>query len=258
MSTTPSFWLDQLGSRPSRPALAGDREADVCIIGGGFTGLWTKYQLQRADPEPASSRCWRHSRWGSGRRDATAGGCWASCRGTADAWRARGGAGWPAGDGPGHAADRRGDRRRRGRGEHRVRLEARRDRDRGPGASDTQLTRLRELVDAERRDLGEGPGVAAAGRRRDGGRRSTSTGCVAGLHAALRAGAAGTAGRRPGGGAIRGRWRRRCRRSSASSSCCVEVRSARGGPTRRLGVLMRTPETTAIWFVDGSTRTGSP
>ncbi len=50
MSTTPSFWLDQLGSRPSRPALAGDREADVCIVGGGFTGLWTAYELKRADP----------------------------------------------------------------------------------------------------------------------------------------------------------------------------------------------------------------
>src|SRR6185312_1263814 len=50
MSTTPSFWLDQLGPRPSRPALAGDREVDVCIVGGGFTGLWTAYELCRADP----------------------------------------------------------------------------------------------------------------------------------------------------------------------------------------------------------------
>jgi glycine/D-amino acid oxidase-like deaminating enzyme len=33
-----------------RPALAGPREADVCIVGGGFTGLWTAYELRRADP----------------------------------------------------------------------------------------------------------------------------------------------------------------------------------------------------------------
>jgi glycine/D-amino acid oxidase-like deaminating enzyme len=50
MSTAPSFWLDQLGPRPRRPALSGSREADVCIIGGGFTGLWTAYELKRADP----------------------------------------------------------------------------------------------------------------------------------------------------------------------------------------------------------------
>ena len=50
MSTAPSFWLDQLGSRPRRPALSGGREADVCIVGGGFTGLWTAYELKRADP----------------------------------------------------------------------------------------------------------------------------------------------------------------------------------------------------------------
>jgi glycine/D-amino acid oxidase-like deaminating enzyme len=50
MSMAPSFWLDQLGSRPRRPALTGEREADVCIVGGGFTGLWTAYELKRADP----------------------------------------------------------------------------------------------------------------------------------------------------------------------------------------------------------------
>ncbi len=50
MSSAPSFWLDQLGSRPRRPPLSGDREADVCIVGGGFTGLWTAYEIKRADP----------------------------------------------------------------------------------------------------------------------------------------------------------------------------------------------------------------
>jgi glycine/D-amino acid oxidase-like deaminating enzyme len=50
MFTAPSFWLDQLGSRPRRPALTGSHEADVCIVGGGFTGLWTAYELKRAEP----------------------------------------------------------------------------------------------------------------------------------------------------------------------------------------------------------------
>jgi glycine/D-amino acid oxidase-like deaminating enzyme len=33
-----------------RPALAGDREADVAIVGAGFTGLWTAYYLAEHDP----------------------------------------------------------------------------------------------------------------------------------------------------------------------------------------------------------------
>ncbi len=46
-----SRWLAQLSPLgPPRPALSGFREADVCIVGGGFTGLWTAYELRRADP----------------------------------------------------------------------------------------------------------------------------------------------------------------------------------------------------------------
>jgi glycine/D-amino acid oxidase-like deaminating enzyme len=46
-----SFWFDQLGGMPEpRPALEGHVEADVCIVGGGYTGLWTAYELRRADP----------------------------------------------------------------------------------------------------------------------------------------------------------------------------------------------------------------
>lgn len=46
-----SFWVDQLGGEPqARPALPGAREADVCVVGAGFTGLWTAYELRRADP----------------------------------------------------------------------------------------------------------------------------------------------------------------------------------------------------------------
>ncbi|HWD74276.1 MAG TPA: FAD-binding oxidoreductase [Solirubrobacteraceae bacterium] len=50
MSRTPSFWLDQVGPERRRPPLDGVRDADVCIVGGGFTGLWTAYELRRADP----------------------------------------------------------------------------------------------------------------------------------------------------------------------------------------------------------------
>lgn len=33
-----------------RPPLPGDREADVCVVGAGYTGLWTACYLKRADP----------------------------------------------------------------------------------------------------------------------------------------------------------------------------------------------------------------
>ena len=43
-----SHWYDELPAY--RPALPGDRDADVCIVGAGYTGLWTAYYLKRADP----------------------------------------------------------------------------------------------------------------------------------------------------------------------------------------------------------------
>ncbi len=47
-----SFWWDSLGG-PSAPRspLDGDREADVCVVGAGYTGLWTALELKRAQPD---------------------------------------------------------------------------------------------------------------------------------------------------------------------------------------------------------------
>ncbi|MBF4606599.1 NAD(P)/FAD-dependent oxidoreductase [Curtobacterium sp. VKM Ac-1393] len=50
-----SFWLDQLASTgrddlAPRPPLDGDTTADVAIVGGGLTGLWTAWYLHQADP----------------------------------------------------------------------------------------------------------------------------------------------------------------------------------------------------------------
>src|SRR5271166_737151 len=45
------FWWRSLGGQPpARPPLAGPGEADVAIVGAGFTGLWTAYYLKRARP----------------------------------------------------------------------------------------------------------------------------------------------------------------------------------------------------------------
>jgi glycine/D-amino acid oxidase-like deaminating enzyme len=43
------LWADA-EPRPDRPGLEGDRDADVAIVGAGFTGLWTAYYLAKADP----------------------------------------------------------------------------------------------------------------------------------------------------------------------------------------------------------------
>ena len=45
-----SFWYSAIGLPAPRPALDGSVEADVCVVGGGYTGLWTAYYLKKADP----------------------------------------------------------------------------------------------------------------------------------------------------------------------------------------------------------------
>jgi glycine/D-amino acid oxidase-like deaminating enzyme len=47
-----SYWHDSLPeeSLAPRAPLAGDTDADVAIIGGGLTGLWTAWYLQQREP----------------------------------------------------------------------------------------------------------------------------------------------------------------------------------------------------------------
>ncbi|MFE1784705.1 NAD(P)/FAD-dependent oxidoreductase [Streptomyces sp. NPDC059506] len=45
-----SFWYAQTGLPAPREPLPGDATADVCIVGGGYTGLWTAYYLKKAAP----------------------------------------------------------------------------------------------------------------------------------------------------------------------------------------------------------------
>ena len=46
-----SFWWQDIGLEPQRPPLDGDIDVDVCIVGAGYTGLWTAYALQQAAPD---------------------------------------------------------------------------------------------------------------------------------------------------------------------------------------------------------------
>jgi glycine/D-amino acid oxidase-like deaminating enzyme len=45
-----SFWLDQPDAPERLPALTADAEADLAIVGGGFTGLWTALLATERDP----------------------------------------------------------------------------------------------------------------------------------------------------------------------------------------------------------------
>jgi glycine/D-amino acid oxidase-like deaminating enzyme len=44
------FWLDQPGAPEPLPALAGATTADLAVVGGGFTGLWTALLAKERDP----------------------------------------------------------------------------------------------------------------------------------------------------------------------------------------------------------------
>lgn len=49
--TAVSFWLESCGDDLTpRPGLQGSLDADVAILGAGYTGLWTAYYLLRGDP----------------------------------------------------------------------------------------------------------------------------------------------------------------------------------------------------------------
>jgi len=51
----PSWWLEEAlaaeGNPPPAPALTGEATADVAIVGGGYTGLWTALALREHAPE---------------------------------------------------------------------------------------------------------------------------------------------------------------------------------------------------------------
>ena len=49
--TAHGYWLEEAGEPEPAPPLEGDRTADVLIVGGGFTGLWTAWHVKQLEPE---------------------------------------------------------------------------------------------------------------------------------------------------------------------------------------------------------------
>ncbi|WP_219995838.1 NAD(P)/FAD-dependent oxidoreductase [Schumannella soli] len=44
------LWLDVMPARRPRPELVGDATADLCVVGGGLTGLWTAVLAAQREP----------------------------------------------------------------------------------------------------------------------------------------------------------------------------------------------------------------
>jgi glycine/D-amino acid oxidase-like deaminating enzyme len=44
------YWLAELPAREPSPPLRGEVEADLCVVGGGFTGLWATLHAKADDP----------------------------------------------------------------------------------------------------------------------------------------------------------------------------------------------------------------
>jgi glycine/D-amino acid oxidase-like deaminating enzyme len=52
MKHTPhGYWLEEAGAVAPAPPHAGERDADVVIVGGGFTGLWAAWHVKQLQPD---------------------------------------------------------------------------------------------------------------------------------------------------------------------------------------------------------------
>ncbi|HSI81833.1 MAG TPA: FAD-dependent oxidoreductase [Solirubrobacterales bacterium] len=49
--TAQGWWLEQAGPVEPAPRLAGAVEADVVVVGGGYTGMWAAWQAKQLEPE---------------------------------------------------------------------------------------------------------------------------------------------------------------------------------------------------------------
>jgi glycine/D-amino acid oxidase-like deaminating enzyme len=49
--TAYGYWLEEAGMPDPQPSLAGDVNADVVVVGGGYTGMWTAWFISELEPD---------------------------------------------------------------------------------------------------------------------------------------------------------------------------------------------------------------
>jgi glycine/D-amino acid oxidase-like deaminating enzyme len=87
------YWIEEAGTVEPRPPLAGSREADVLVVGGGYTGMWTAWYVKQLEPEArvvlleAEEVCGRGP---SGRNGGFCNAMWFSLASMRDRWGAEG------------------------------------------------------------------------------------------------------------------------------------------------------------------------
>ena len=69
--TARGWWLQEAGPAPALPPLEGELAADLIIVGGGYTGMWTAWFVGELEPE-ARIVLWRPSAAVAGPAGATA------------------------------------------------------------------------------------------------------------------------------------------------------------------------------------------
>lgn len=45
------YWIEEAGEVEPTAPLSGEREADVLVVGGGYTGMWTAWYVRQLEPE---------------------------------------------------------------------------------------------------------------------------------------------------------------------------------------------------------------
>ncbi|HEV2858638.1 MAG TPA: FAD-dependent oxidoreductase [Solirubrobacterales bacterium] len=87
------YWIEEAGTAEPRPPLAGEHEADVLVVGGGYTGMWTAWYARQLQPEArivlleAEEVCGRGP---SGRNGGFCNALWFSLASMRDRWGAEG------------------------------------------------------------------------------------------------------------------------------------------------------------------------
>lgn len=49
--TAHGYWLEEASAVEVAPELVGERDADVVVVGGGYTGMWAAWHLKQLEPE---------------------------------------------------------------------------------------------------------------------------------------------------------------------------------------------------------------